>query len=76
MTWMTQILNRRSPSTRHWGAPADADMSRMAAELSLMSQDEHLGRLERADSADGTPHFTPPYQHGMTDRFRPQLSTR
>lgn len=76
MTWMTLLINRRPAANRHWGAPVDADMSRMAAELSVMSQDEHLAELERLDSAEDKPHFVPPYRQGMSDRFVPQLSTR
>ena len=36
--WLSTLMTRRDPSTRHLGAGMDADMLRMAHELSLMEQ--------------------------------------
>lgn len=47
-TWISALMDRRSPSTRHWGAPADADLMRMAHELSLMDQGSKAERIARA----------------------------
>ncbi len=72
--WMTTMMKRASFGSRHFGAPASADMQRMSHELELMAQDDkaHLVRrrhgLHRSEShAD---------QIGMADRYHPQLSAR
>lgn len=80
--WMTYINALRPAANRHWGAGPDADHHRMAAELSAMSQDEaseaRPGRATRQliGSATTAPVYHAPYDARMSDRFRPQLSTR
>lgn len=78
--WMTYINALRPAANRHWGAGPDADHERMAAELSVMSQDEtrasRRGRRARREHASSATTYHVPYDARMSDRFRPQLSTR
>ena len=37
-SWLTTVMTRRVPLSRHIGAGYDADMRRMAHELSMMEQ--------------------------------------
>ncbi len=78
--WMTYINALRPAANRHWGAGPDADHERMAAELSIMSQDEtrasRRGRRAQREHATPATTYHVPYDARMSDRFRPQLSTR
>lgn len=83
--WMTYLNALRPAANRHWGAGPDIDHHRMAAELSAMSQDERGSvassrrdrRNKRAILAAAEAHqYAAPYDHRMSDRFRPVLSTR
>ncbi|EKA60554.1 hypothetical protein B277_12266 [Janibacter hoylei PVAS-1] len=74
--WMTYINALRPAANRHWGAGPDSDHTRMAAELAAMSQDENITKRDQISSATSGPEYHAPYDHRMSDRFQPILSTR
>lgn len=74
--WMTYINALRPAANRHWGAGPDSDHTRMAAELAAMSQDDTRSKRDLIDPATTAPHYHAPYNHQMSDRFYPVLSTR
>lgn len=78
--WLSTVITRRTPSSRHIGAGMDADMLRMAHELSLMEQGAKSARVRRS----GTPgpgrgrsfRAYPNHVERMADRSQHILSTR
>ncbi|QBF44798.1 hypothetical protein [Janibacter limosus] len=74
--WMTYINALRPAANRHWGAGPDSDHHRMAAELAAMSQDDTRTKQDLIDSVTSAPQYHAPYDHRMSDRFHPVLSTR
>lgn len=84
--WLSTVLTRRPSSSRHVGAGFDADMLRMAHELSLMAQQSPKpGAHSRASSdrvvtsRDGAAESYKVYPSAvrrMPDRYHPTLSTR
>ena len=74
---MTYVNALRPAANRHWGAGPDSDHTRMAAELAAMSQDENRStKRDLISSATSAPTYHAPYDHRMSDRFKPVLSTR
>ncbi|WP_162253957.1 hypothetical protein [Janibacter sp. Soil728] len=73
---MTYLNAVRPAANRHWGAGPDSDHTRMAAELAAMSQDDTRTKHEIVSAATTTPQYRAPYDHRMSDRFHPTLSTR
>lgn len=90
--WLTTVMTRRSSSTRHLGAGMDADIIRMAHELSLMSQRSPKAGADRPEHRDHAArrHLSgiartrvddsyetyPAGYRRMADRYHPTLSTR
>ena len=82
--WLSTVLTRRPSSSRHVGAGFDADMMRMAHELSLMAQQSpksgsHSPSDRIATSREGVTesyNVYPSAVRRMPDRYHPTLSTR
>lgn len=81
-TWMNTVIDRRIWTARHTGASYDADMKRMAAELSVMAQDDKATRLRRARKTILSPAREesmakyPSRRVTMADRQHANLSSR
>ncbi len=84
--WLSTVLTRRPSSSRHVGAGFDADMMRMAHELSLMAQQSPKSGTHSRTSSDriatSREGVTESYKvypsavRRMPDRYHPTLSTR
>ena len=81
-SWLTTVMTRRVPLSRHIGAGYDADMRRMAHELSMMEQapaaPRRTRRVKIGGRTDAASSFRayPNHAERMADRHHPAMSTR